>query len=74
MKRGDLVVISKHIDPVRQEYWRYYADTVGLYIGEYNPGGVSAKDEAPWASVDFCGIKGSVLIPFYDLDVLNEAG
>ena len=72
MKRGDLVVISKHIDPVRQEYWRHYADKVGLYAGEYLPGG--AKDEEPWASVDFCGIKGSVLIPFYDLDVLNEAG
>ena len=72
MKRGDLVVISKHIDPVRQEYWRHYADKVGLYVGEYLPGGPISKP--PWASVDFCGIKGSVLIPFYDLDVLSEAG
>tara|TARA_R110000782_G_scaffold126994_2_gene218559 strand:+ start:33 stop:251 length:219 start_codon:yes stop_codon:yes gene_type:complete len=72
VKRGDLVVISKHIDPVRQEYWRHYADKVGLYVGEYLPGGPISKP--PWASVDFCGIKGSVLIPFYDLDVLNEAG
>ena len=71
MKRGDLVMISKHIHPARQEYWRHYADTVGLYAGEYLPGGVSAKDEAPWASVDFCGIKGSVWIPFDDLDVVK---
>ena len=72
MKRGDLVMISKHIHPARQEYWRHYADTVGLYAGEYLPGGVSADVEAPWASVDFCGIKGSVRIPFPDLEVLSE--
>ena len=71
MKRGDLVMISKYIDPVRQKYWRHYADKVGLYAGEYNPGGVSADVEAPWASVDFCGIKGSVHIPFNDLDVVK---
>ena len=71
MKPGDLVRISKHIHPARQEYWRHYADTVGLYAGEYLPGGVSADVEAPWASVDFCGIKGSVQIPFNDLDVVK---
>ena len=69
MKRGDLVMISKYIDPVRQKYWRHYADKVGLYVGEYLPGGPISKP--PWASVDFCGIKGSVLIPFYDLDVVK---
>ena len=72
MKPGDLVRISESIEPVRREYWGYYAGTAGLYLETWDPGSTGRTKPISWASVDF-GAKGIEFVPHRDLEVLNEA-